>query len=543
MTILSSLYSGVSGLTTNGNALSIIGDNIANVNTIGFKTSRASFADVMASSLAGAGSKQIGQGARLSSIEVQFTQGSFQTTSNPTDLSIDGKGFFMLQDDNGVYFSRAGQFHFDKGGDLVNPSGIRVQGYGVDPNGNITGALGNINISGISSSPWATTEVIVDANLDSQAAILGLNQTLASGPASATTLVGGETLTIDLDGDGAQSITLAANTTGAAIATDIQAKVRALTAASPANQAAFDNFICTYNASTGSYKLLSGTNTAASAVAVTGGTGQAALKLDAAGGATSSGAFDVDDPIDTSNFSTALTVYDSLGNPHQLSLYFRKDTINDWSWYAVVNDADNGNGTGDEVQARGSLSFGSSGELAKISPVTFTTGGFDFQGGALQDQTVTFDFGTAVADGGTGVDGLTQYGLTSSATFQSQDGYTSGSLRNISISSDGVMVGSFSNGRTSTIAQIALATFQSNEGLTRIGGNLFLESAGSGQPIVGQPSSGGRGNISSNSLEQSTVDLAQEFVNMITSQRGFQANSRTITTTDELLQELINLKR
>ncbi len=543
MTILSSLYSGVSGLTTNGNALSIIGDNIANVNTIGFKTSRPTFADVMASSLAGAGSKQIGQGARLSSIEVQFTQGSFQTTSNPTDLSIDGKGFFMLQDDNGVYFTRAGQFHFEKSGDLVNPSGIRVQGYGVDPNGNITGALGDINISGISSSPWATTEVIVDANLDSQAAILGLSQTVASGPASATTLAGGETLTIDLDGDGAQTITLAANTTGAAIAADIQAQVRALTAAAPANQGAFDNFVCTYNASTGSYKLLSGSNTATSAVAVTGGTGQATLKLDAAGGVTSSGAFDVSDPIDTSNFSTALTVYDSLGNPHQLSLYFRKDAVNDWSWYAVVNDADNGNGTGDQVQARGSLTFTASGELAEISPVTFTTGGFDFKGGALQDQLVTFDFGTAVADGGTGVDGLTQYGLTSSATFQSQDGYTSGSLRNISISSDGVMVGSFSNGRTSTIAQIALATFQSNEGLTRIGGNLFLESAGSGQPIVGQPSSGGRGNISSNSLEQSTVDLAQEFVNMITSQRGFQANSRTITTTDELLQELINLKR
>jgi flagellar hook protein FlgE len=111
------------------------------------------------------------------------------------------------------------------------------------------------------------------------------------------------------------------------------------------------------------------------------------------------------------------------------------------------------------------------------------------------------------------------------------------------VSSDGVITGNFSNGRTVPIAQIALATFQSNEGLTRIGGNLFLESSASGQPIIGQPSSGGRGKISSNSLEQSTVDLAQEFVNMITSQRGFQANSRTITTTDELLQELINLKR
>jgi len=543
MTILSSLYSGVSGLATNGNALSIIGDNIANVNTIGYKISRPTFADVMASSLAGAGRNQIGQGARMVSVDVQFTQGSFQTTTNPTDLSIDGKGFFILKDANGVYYTRAGQFNIDKSGDLVNPEGLQVQGYGVDTSGNITGALGKINITGVSSAPKATSSVEVDANLDSRETALGSSQTVLSGTSAGTSVSAGTTLTINLDGDGAQSITLAANSTGAAIAADIQSKVRALTAATSSNQPAFDNFTCTYNSSTGMYKLVSGTNTSSSSVSVTGGTAQSTLKLDSAGGVSTTGGFDVSDPLNTSNFSTALTVYDSLGNSHQLNIYFRKDAANDWSWYAVVNSSDNANGTGDQVQGRGNMMFSTAGVLSDQDSMTSPTGGFDFTGGGSLNQSISFDFGTPVSSSGTGSDGITQFGLTSATSFQNQDGYTSGSLQNITVSSDGLISGNFSNGRTSTIAQIALANFQSNEGLTRLGGNLFLESALSGQPIIGQPGSGGRGNVSSNSLEQSTVDLAQEFVNMITSQRGFQANSRTITTTDQLLQELINLKR
>ncbi|MDX1763887.1 MAG: flagellar hook protein FlgE [bacterium] len=428
MTILGSLYSGVSGLSVNGNALSIIGDNIANVNTIGYKTSRASFSDVIAASLSGVSNSQVGQGTRLTSIDVQFTQGSFLNTTSPTDLSIDGKGFFVMRDDNGISYSRAGNFKFDKDGFLVNPNGIVVQGYSVDSNGNVTGSLGDINITGVSSAPNATSTVELDANLDSRSTTVGA-------------------------------------------------------------------------------------------------------------------AFDVTDPITTSNFSTAITVYDSLGNGHQVNAYFRKDAANTWSWYAVVGANDNANGTGDEIQAQGTMNFTTSGLLDSVSAVTYPTGGFDFTGGAVQDQIIDFDFGTPVTIGGSGGDGVTQYGLDSSATYQNQDGYASGDLRNYSVSNDGVITGNFSNGRTVAIAQLALATFQSNEGLTRIGGNLFLESSRSGQPIIGQPSSGGRGKISSNSLEQSTVDLAQEFVNMITSQRGFQANSRTITTTDELLQELINLKR
>ncbi len=548
MTILSSLFSGVSGLTTNGNALSIIGDNIANVNTIGYKSSRATFADVMASSLGGGGRNQIGQGARLSSVGVQFNQGSFQTTTSPTDLAVDGNGFFILQDANGLYYSRAGQFHFDKDGILVNPDGIAVQGFMADSSGTIVaGALTDINISGISSQPRATTAVEVDSNLDASSTALGSGDTIISGTSPLTATTAGDTMTINLDGDGAQVITLATSATGAAVAADIQAKVRALTsAAPPTNQPAFDNFTATYNTTTGAYKYVSGSNTSSSAVAITAVTGTltlANMDLTVATGMTTTGAFDPANTLATSNFSTALTVFDSLGQSHQISIYFRKDAANDWSWYAVVPASDAAGSSTDQVQARGNMVFTTSGTLYDQDTLTSPTGGFDFSGGGSQDQTIAFNFGTPVLLNGTGSDGVTQYGLTSSTSFQNQDGYTAGSNRNVSVSSDGVISGLFSNGRTAAIAQIALGTFQSNEGLIRIGGNLFIESVESGQASTGEPSSGGRGNITANALEQSTVDLAQEFVNMITSQRGFQANSRTITTTDELLQELINLKR
>ncbi len=544
MTILSSLYSGVSGLTTNGNALSIIGDNIANVNTIGYKNSRATFADVMASSLGGGGRNQIGQGARLSSVNVQFNQGSFQTTTSPTDLAVDGNGFFVLQDANGLYYTRAGQFYFDKDGILVNPDGIAVQGFMADANGTIIpGALSDINISGVSSQPRATTTVQLDANLDASSTALGTGDTWISGTSAADDATLGNTVLLTVDGNAA-TVTFAANIAndGAAVAAEIQADVRALgTGSTPW----FDNFTATWDPNALTYKLVSGTNASTSAVVVTGGTEAAALNL--LGGAvanTTTGAFDTADALATSNFSTALTVIDSLGQSHQITIYFRKDAPNNWSWYSVVPASDTSTGTADEVQARGNLLYTTVGALDIQDTMTSSTGGFDFSGGGAQNQAIIFDFGTSITgSSGTGTDGVTQYGLTSATSFQSQDGYTAGSNRNVSVSSDGIIAGLFSNGRTAAIAQIALGTFQSNEGLIRIGGNLFIESVESGQASTGEPSSGGRGNISSNSLEQSTVDLAQEFVNMITSQRGFQANSRTITTTDELLQELINLKR
>jgi flagellar hook protein FlgE len=260
-------------------------------------------------------------------------------------------------------------------------------------------------------------------------------------------------------------------------------------------------------------------------------------------------AFSVANAAGTSNFSTSLTVYDSLGNGHLVTAYFRKSaeaaTGNTWQYYVVVDQNDSTSGA-TEVQAQGTLTFTTDGELNTESAVTYPLagGGLNFTGGATQGQVIGLDFGTSITtDAGTGLDGVTQFGSTSALLQQTQDGYGSGSLQNVSINADGVITGLFTNGKNRTLGQVVLSRFNDTQGLTPFGANLFGSSADSGQPIIGVANSAGMGKILSDSIELSNVDLAHEFVKMIEYQRGFQANSRVITTTDEILQELVNLKR
>jgi flagellar hook protein FlgE len=314
---------------------------------------------------------------------------------------------------------------------VVNPEGSLLQGFTVDSSGNLTGAIGDLNLSTTSFPPNATTTVDITANMDS-------------------------------------------------------------------------------------------TSTIPAACSVT-------------------------NPAGTSNFSTALTVFDSLGNGHLITIYFRKSieaaTGNTWEWFGVVPGADNANGTSDEIQAQGTLTFTPSGALNTESAITYPTGGFDFSGGATQNQAIAINFGTSIAEGGTGLTETTQFGSNSATLLQSQNGFSSGSLQNLAVNQDGIITGLFSNGRNRILGQVALATFTAQEGLTRVGKNLFAETIESGQPLTGTPNSAGRGSILPNSLELSNVDLAEQFVNLITAQRGFQANARIITTTDEILGELVNLRR
>lgn len=427
---LTSLFTAVSGMNANGTALSVIGDNVANMNTTGFKSSRAAFGDILSQQM---GESQVGRGVLLTAVTPQFTQGTFENTANVLDMAVDGDGLFVMKDTSGTYYTRAGQFNVDKDGYVVNPGGINLQGYAYAADGTATSVLDDINISSVNSAPNATEDVTISANLDSRETI-------------------------------------------------------------PA-------------------------------------------------------AFDVTDPNNTSNFSSSITVYDSLGNGHDVNVYFRKSaeasTGNSWQWYAVVDEADSSSGS-TEIQARGTLGFTNSGFLNTESSITYplASGGFDFDGGAAAGQAIDFDFGTSITtDSGTGLDGTTQYGVSSATTFQSQDGYSSGSLKSITISQDGTMTGIFTNGQTRGLSQIALAKFVSPTGLTKMGKGLYAESTDSGQPVISTPQSSGTGAVLSNTLELSNVDLAEEFVKMILSQRGFQANSRVITTSDELMQELVNLKR
>lgn len=232
-------------------------------------------------------------------------------------------------------------------------------------------------------------------------------------------------------------------------------------------------------------------------------------------------AFSVTDPT-SYNFSTPQTIYDSLGTAHNLTFYFVKSaTANTWNVYQQVD--------GGAATAATNLVFNASGALTSGGSQALSLA---IAGGAATPQTVTVDFTN-----------MTQFGSTSAVLDQTQNGFASGSLQKVSVDSQGKIVAQFTNGQTRTLAQVVLDRFVNPQGLVRNGDNLFIESNDSGSPIVGAANSNGLGNIVAGALEQSNVDLGKEFVNMIVTQRAFQANSKAITTSDQMLQDLVNLIR
>ncbi len=419
MGIFNALFAGVNGINSNGNAISTLGDNIANVNTIGFKASRASFEDILAGSEA-----NIGLGSRISSVSPQFSQGGFESSSSVTDLAIDGQGFFVVKNTDGsTFYSRSGQFIIDKDGYLINASNQRLQGFTVDVNHSITSNIDDIQISTAPVPPQPSDSITMSMNLDSND--------------------------------------------------------------------------------------------------------------------TSPAAFSLTDPNGTSNFSSGVTVYDSLGNSHLVSLFFRKSAANSWEWFALVDGGEITGGTAGvyEQEANGTITFDTQGALVSA---TTTASDFDFVG-AAQTQAINFDFGTGTGAGGTGLDGVTQFGSNSALSNITQDGYASGSLKSIDISQNGIITGNYTNGTTQNIAQVVLASFHNEEALVRVGNNNYRETLDSGSAIISAPAGAGKGSLVSHTLEQSNVDLANELIRMVIIQRGFQANSRTITTINDMLAQLVNL--
>jgi len=565
MGILSALFAAVSGLNANGTNLSIIGNNIANTGTVGFKSSRANFADIVNASLGGAsGSTSSGIGVFLSGIQSNFTQGSLQTTNNSLDMAVDGNGFFQVKSTSrGFFYTRAGQFNVNKDGDVVNPDGLKLQGFQADALGIITGTISDINLSTTTSPPNATTKLTVSANLDSQSTPIGLTAKLVSGAAAVTTTAAGNlSFDINLNGDGAKTVTLAAGLTGSALASAIQTAVRALSAADPYKAAAYSGFTASYDAGTQEYTFNSGMTGAPN---IAGSTGTAVvtvngadtlattMNMTAATSAVSTTGTDflISDPTGKSNFSTSLTVYDSLGIGHVLNTYFTKVGTNTWNYNQVTDSSQVTVAAGfasgaDALVASGTVSFTTNGALDRESTIIYHNAGgdgIDFIG-ATAGQAIATNFGTSVTtDGGTGLDMTTQFGSISALVNQSQDGYASGSLQGLSVNTSGLVTGRFSNGQLRTLAQVALARFNNAQGLSKVGKNLLAEAGDSGSPIIGKPDSSGLGRTLSNSLELSNVDLGEEFINLIGAERGFQANARVVTTADNILGELVNLKR
>lgn len=438
--MLRSMFSAISGLRGHQVMMDVIANNIANVNTAGFKQSRVNFQDILSQTqrgatapngdLGGINPAQVGLGMTVAGIDVIHTQGNLQSTGKLTDMAIQGDGFFVLSDGIGQYFTRDGAFDIALDGSLVNPAtGLKVQGWQADAKGNVdpTKAITNISIPiGQRTTALATDEATLRGNLNAASTI----------------------------------------------------------------------------------------NTAAAG----------------------------DPPDAGSSASTTLTVYDSLGVRHSITLTLVKTAANTWSWSGAADPSD----TNTTVTGSGTVAFTDEGAM-KASTGTLSIA-FAAESGAKTPIDLDGAWTAATppdenpAPSPLDFSKLTQFSGASEVA-STTNGFASGQLVTFAVGNGGEITGVYSNGQSVILGQIALAGFLNPSGLLRAGQNSFQTSSASGEPAIGKPGSGGRGKVVTGSLEMSNVDLATQFTGMITAQRGFQANSRVITASDEMLQDLVNLKR
>lgn len=567
MALLNSLFAGVSGLRNHQSMMDVIGNNIANVNTIGYKGSRVTFSDTFnqfvkagtnpTDTTGGTNTFQIGLGMKINSIDRNWNQGTFERTGITTDLALQGSGLFVLKSNGEQFYSRAGAFVFDALGKLVNPqNGAVVQGKIANAEGAIP--PGN-NLE----------DIVIDTNLKL--------------PAIATNLISwGGNLKSNSDLTRSENVVMRGNLQNDGTLDGSSTKV---------TSTVYDTFgekyslEVTYTETTNaneydmSWEILDedGNSVGASTAAITvsfedDGAGNYVMDAassekfdpDAAGydsntsvlfnGVGAVGGdlqFQIDSSSITNNASTqtlsisadgnrsanvvsgSVTIFDSLGNSHQLTLKFTKIDTNLWAWQVSVP----GTSTlsGQPKTMTGTIPFNQDGTLdsGNISPRT----PFDFEpaGGA---NTVVIDL-----DFGNGFSGVTQTSASSVVSALSQNGSATASLSNLNIDQYGNIVGIFSNGNSRALAQIMTATFTNLNGLISVGDNMYSAYANAGEPRIGSLGEESGTTVQSGALEQSNVDLSEEFTKMIVSQRGFQANARVITTADNLLQEITNLIR
>lgn len=401
----------LSGLNAARAGLDATGNNIANVNTTGYKGARAQFADLYAATAAGLALHQIGAGVRLAGVQQSFSQGALEFTDNPLDLAINGEGFFTMSDNGQHVYTRAGTFGLDRDGFVQNAAGQRLLVHPANDNGGFdTGTLTELQITAADNPPRATTSIELAANL----------------PA---------------------------------------------TAQPPAI-----------------------------------------------------GVFDPAD-VDSFNHATSMTIYDSLGTAQVATFYFVRDAAaNSWTMHAYVD------GQRVTPDAGQTLAFGSDGRLQAPADGRVALDPFNLGRGA-EDQSITIDLSA-----------MTQYASSFTNQALRQDGYTTGRLVGLEVSSDGVIFSRYTNGQATPLGQIALATFSNPHGLRQLGETSWAETFESGQPVRGVANSGNFGAIQAGALEASNVNLAEQLVEMIIAQRNFQANAQMIQTEDQITQTVINLR-
>lgn len=435
--MMRSMFSGVSGLRAHQTRMDVIGNNVANVNTVGFKSGRVTFQEIFSQTLKGASSPdtatgrggtnpmQIGLGLGVGAVDTITTRGSLQRTDNPTDMAIEGDGFFICKGGSAdtFKFTRAGNFTIDKLGNLVTGSGLNVYG-------------------------WQKLKTDGSGEFDSEVPI--------------------EPINLYSDNYRNKRIIAAKATSSAKLAGNLDASMKV--AAVPAT------------------------------------------------------------PVADEIFTVPMTVYDSLGNDYKVNVEFWKSasaaTGSTWTWRIPSS-------TGyTPTNATGTIGFNDDGIITAgaipATQVVFTpdpstgTGAFNVQ----------MDFSK-----------ITCFASDNSVKPQSVDGYTSGSLVTFSVGSDGVLTGIYDNGQQQSLGLMAISGFENPAGLQKVGDNMYIPTTNSGDYKAVKAGSNGVGTLNPGTLEMSNVDLSKEFTEMIITQRGFQANSRIITTSDEMLQELVNLKR
>jgi flagellar hook protein FlgE len=428
-----SFSAGLSGLNANAVYLSVIGNNLANINTIGFKASSVTFMDLVSQTVGGSSANpmQVGLGVVTGSISPVFSQGAIENTREATNVAIQGGGFFVVRGNDGNAYTRAGNFSFDSNGTLVSPDGYKVQGWtATNAAGQIvsTGTPGDVTVPpGVLRAPQATSQLYTRTNLDANA--------------------------------------------------------------------------------------------------VTGST-----------------------------FTTSVQVYDALGKSHLSTITYTKTGAGAWSFATTVDGGDVTGGTAGTpfTLAAGALSFDATGRLTSVTPTAPATGGGALPADAVMDMSFTTPTWTNGAAANTltwdltdanNTSSLTGFAAQSATSSISQNGSAAGMIDNITILPDGVIQATFGAGQTVAVGQLAMASFNNPKGLVKLGSNRYGESQSAGIPNVGTAGTGGRGTLIGSALEQSNVDIAQEFTQMILAQRGYQANSKTITVSDELLVDTLALKR
>jgi flagellar hook protein FlgE len=553
----SSLFTGVSGLRAYQDMLNVVGNNLANINTTAFKSQRTRFADflyqtltaatgVTSNRVGGTNPLQVGFGVKVNAIDQDFGQGSLEPTGGDLDMAIQGNGFFVVNNGFQDLYTRAGAFGVDEKNFLVDPaSGFRVQRFGNLGEGSATSPAfqtpGDNSIKipfGAGIPGKVTSNIVLQGNLSANASG-PLAQTLTSAqpfraggnPATTATplnslddnsvsYVAGDTLVIQ--GVRVDGTPVPPNTTLTLSPTSTLGDViTAINAAFPGSTASLD--------ANGNLVLKADNTGPASTLS---------LVLSDAAGNTGSTQWSNHSQVATTigkngdTVTSAIQVFDTQGTGHTLSLTFQKTGNNTWTLSGTIPSSD---GTMINGQITG-ITFNDDGSFRQV---TGPTTAFTFQiTGLSTPQTVTMNFGQP-----NGFTGLTQFGGNTAAAATSQDGFAAGFLTSLSVGKDGTINGVFTNGRTLSIAQIAIASFANQGGLDRQGNNFFSLSNHSGDPLIGAGLTGGRGSVQQSALESSNIDTAREFTQLIIAQRGFQVNARTITVSDQVLQELANIIR